>query len=276
MSEEAGLSVYDFDDYRAFMVAWMGAKKARSVRFLANRLGVSPGYVSMVRQGKRNLKVEHARHWAVGLGLDEFEQDYFEAMVRAKHAATDDQRRIAQRQVDAARAWRQAIQQESALRMYSNWYVVAMYEFAKCDEFRADPEWIAAHMVPAVTVEEAADTLALLQELGFLIVDGESVQAVDVPMSTGLSVSKGALANALVRTHKAWLKEAVEALSMPADVRFLSSVTFALDAKRLEEVVEVVRRLQIEAAEATTKHDSPDRVYELGIALIPRTDNTPD
>lgn len=265
------ISVYDFEDYRAFLDAWLREKRVRSVRALASKLGVSASYISMVRRGERNLKVEHARHWATGLRLDDYEQDYFEAMVRSQHGATDDARRKAQRAVDAARAWRRAIQREAALRLWSNWYVIAIIEFAKCEGFKADPEWIASHMVPRISVEEAESALELLREMGLIVESDGEVEVVDAPTSTGQNVSNEALSNALVRAHKSWLKNAVDALERPSDERFLGHVIFSMDDSRISEVVDVVRQLQIEAAEAGSQQ-APKRVYELGVALVPRSE----
>ena len=260
--------VYDYEDYRRFLDKWLSDKKARSVRALAGRIGCSASYVTMVRKGDRSLKVEHARQWGEGLLLDDHEVDYWEALVRSESEPHEEDRKRAAREVKAVRAWRQAVEQATVLKVWSNWHVMAIIQFARCEGFQLEAEWIAERLMPPVSVEEAQEAIDVLVELGIVEDKDGKVVVHQMTGSMGRGVNSAALGNVRIRNERSWLKASREALQIPASERFVAALSVVYDCDRLAEITELLDRFEVVAAEASKDH-VPNRVFQIGVAILP-------
>ena len=265
------VDIYDFDDHRKFLERWLRAKKSRSVRALALRIGCSPAYVTMVRKGTRTLNVDHARQWGEGLLLGVHELDYWEALVHAAHAPNEEDRRRAGRRVRAVQAFREACLTDSMVRMRANWLVGVVYEFAGCAGFRMEPAWIAPRLRPPATEEEVADALEVLTEMGALSVR-DGVMTRSPSSSTGRRIEGDVLSAIVQRGHLEWVRRCETTLleDQPPRIR---TATIALDADRLDEVTERLTRMLIEAAEMGAQHE-PNTSYKVALTVVPRSRRT--
>ncbi len=67
----------------------------------------------------------------------------------------------------AARVQRQVeVMDAERLRLVSHWRTLAVLELARREDFRSDPEWIAAALRGAASAEQVAHTLSALEALG--------------------------------------------------------------------------------------------------------------
>ncbi len=54
------MSIYEAQDYRAYIVSWLAARPRWSQSWLPSRLGMSPTFISMMLKGDRDLRLHQA------------------------------------------------------------------------------------------------------------------------------------------------------------------------------------------------------------------------
>ena len=79
------ISLFEFQDYRAFLRAWI--EKAKSLRVsnlsqLSQVCGVHPTFLSHVLSGTKELSLEQASLMSEYFGFTQLEQDYFFSIIQ--------------------------------------------------------------------------------------------------------------------------------------------------------------------------------------------------
>lgn len=83
------VSVFDFEDYRAFLNTWIDQQSLRGVKSqISQALGVSSSLISLILKGEKQLSPEQALDAADFIGLNEKETDYFLLLVELSRAGT--------------------------------------------------------------------------------------------------------------------------------------------------------------------------------------------
>lgn len=265
---------WDADDYRALLRAWMADKpQQRSIRAVARRVGSSPARLSMICQGERDLGVEEAGPWATALGFPEEVAAAFDALVRAEHAPSVGLRRAARRELAARRRVAQArrIDREDAA-VLDDPVAVVVAELARLPDFRPDPAWIASRLWPRVAVEEAREALDVLLHAGVVRLDGDRVEVDDRALATAAEIAGAEAARQATTLHQEVLSAAARSLDeRTGDHRSVVTLTVALPADRLGEVVAALNQTLLEAVTAARAAGPPDEVVQIAISVVRRT-----
>jgi uncharacterized protein (TIGR02147 family) len=182
MAAAARFDVYAFFDYRALLAAYYEERKRAgrgfSYRAFARRAGIaSPNHLKRIIDGARNLTPEMAERFARACGFTGEDAAYFRELVAFNEATTEAERSARYRTLSAFRGYRKAHKLEAAEADYcAHWYIPAIRELAARPDFREDPAWIAAQLVPAIKPREARTALQTLLDLGLLVRKGERLQ----------------------------------------------------------------------------------------------------
>jgi uncharacterized protein (TIGR02147 family) len=267
--------VFGYLDYRAFLRDVYAERKARargfSFRAFSRMAGLrSPNYLKLVMDGERNLGDTMAPRFAAALGLEDDAARYFVDLVEFNQAKAADERNAAYARLSGFRRYRSKHQLELAHAAYhSTWYLPAIRELAARADFRAEPEWIASRLRPAITKEEARAALATLFELGLLVKDasGEVSQG-EALVSTGAQTRGHHIGN----YHRMMMERARAAIDeVPASERDVSSLTLCLGARGLAQVKERIQQFRRELLELSTSETDPREVVQINFQLFPLT-----
>ena len=130
-----------------------------SLRGLAQRLELSPSFLSEILKGKRCLSEEKAMKASGALGLSSSEQEYFQLMVR--YDGTKDMALkegiLAQMQLRSGSGKVNDLSVDT-FKVMSDWYYAVILELMNVEEFSFSAKTIAERLeLPIVTVEEALD-----------------------------------------------------------------------------------------------------------------------
>jgi uncharacterized protein (TIGR02147 family) len=265
------IDVFRYLDYRAFLAAFYKAKKQRgfSYRAFSRAAGLgAPNYLKLVIAGDRNLTKAMAKRFAQACGLQGEAADYFEHLVEFNQARSAVKRNASYERLRAFRRYRQAQKLQLAHAAYhSHWYLPAIRELCASDNFREDPEWLAAALLPAIKPSEAKFALEQLQELGLLERDpGGRLRQHSSVVSTGPETRSMNIRN----YHAEMMQRATQAIDLvPAAERDISSLTMCLGADgvaRLKARVQAFRRELIELFEHERERD---QVVQLNFQLFP-------
>lgn len=272
MARAGSVDVFDYLDFRAFLRDTYREGKQRrglSYRGFSRRVGLkSPNYLKRVIDGERNLTDEMAMRFAKALALDGEASTYFVDLVHFNQARTATQRNAHYARLTGSRRYRKTRKLELAHAAYhATWYLPAIRELAACRDFRDDPKWIAAQLIPPIGKADAARALQTLLDLGLLVRDeaGKIRQA-----ETLLSTGPETLGHHIANYHRVMMERAAEAIDLvPSADRDVSSLTLGLGEDGLRRLKERVQRFRRELLELSTLEDDPVQVIQLNFQLFP-------
>lgn len=265
--------LFAYLDYRAYLRDVYEHKKAAqrgfSYRWFARKAGLSaPNYLQLVIQGKRNLTPETAQKFAVALGLDATESRFFGDLVGFSQGSSPAEKNLYYERLGTYRRHRavRALDRDE-FDYYSTWYVPVVREFVTCEGFREDPEWIAKHLIPAISPAQAAQALELLLGLGFLVRGADGKLRQESPLlSTGPEVRSLAVGN----FHRQMMERAAASIELvPREWRDISSLTVALSPEGLTLFKEEIIALRKKLLERSAAEPHPSRVVQLNFQLFP-------
>lgn len=266
--------LYAFLDHRLFLAEWFAWKQSTNPRYsyrvFARAAGIgNPSLLKLVCQGSRNLTPGTVPGFARALKLDREAARFFELLVKLERASDPGERNRLWSRIAATRRFREARRLEADSFTYlSHWYIPATRELAGRADFRADPEWVAAALRPAIKLAEARRALDVLCSLGLITVDEQGgASPADGSVVTPHEIARLAVAN-YYRGMIGLGAEAVERFD--GTQRHLGAVT-ALVSR------ELLPRLKAEVAAFTERildlADSEEAegevVYQLNVQLFP-------
>jgi uncharacterized protein (TIGR02147 family) len=269
------INLFSYQDYRLYLNNWFRqAKETRrgfSYRAFAKVAGFkTSNFLLLVTQGKRNLTEESLGKIMTGLKLNKQEQEFFRNLVYLNQAKSNEEKnRYLQSLVQSKKFSQLKPIEKRNYEYYSAWYHPAIRELVASKKFDGTPEWLAKQLKPAITTAQAAKSMALLSELGFIIKDENNRwQLVNTIVSTGPS-----LTSVVVHAyHKILLElstQVMDQLSL-AD-RDVSSLTLGITKMRIPELRKKIREFRQDILKMVAADTAPEEVVLLNIQFYPVT-----
>ena len=271
-ASDADPDVFDYLDYRAYLRDFYHGRKQRgpfSYRAFSMRAKLkSPNYLKLVVDGERNLTAPMAKRFAGACGLTGQAAAFFGELVAFGQADSVDERNEIYSRVRRYRQYRETHELAIAQAEYHvRWYLPAVRELALAHDFRADPNWIAARLVPKIKPNEAQFALDTLRQLGLLVedTDGKLTQGTSL-VSTGAETASLHMVN----FHRTMMHLAAESMErIPHDRRDISSVTLCLGPQGLEMIKRAIVRFRRELLELSELEQDPEQVVQVNFQLFP-------
>ena len=269
------LSIFNYTDYRKFLLDLFAEKKAHNPSFTYRHLAAEAGYKSagfftQVLQGKTNLSDEMTRKLCRAFSLAKREARYFGWMVRFNQADAHDQKKEYYRRMASFKKARVKTIDPVLYDFYDKWYYSAIRAAIQYVRFTgSEYAELAKIVVPSITAGEAKRAIEVLLSLG-LIVRGETGRfaLTEKHISTGLDTDSVVINNFVLNTFEI-AKEAL--YRFPKDLRSFSSLTLGVSPQgyaRIKERCDVFRRELVEIVRADR---NIDRVYQVNMQLFPLT-----
>jgi uncharacterized protein (TIGR02147 family) len=273
--------VMQYLDYRALIRDWLAARAGRpSLRAFAKRARCSASLVSSIMAGKRHLDTGRAEDFAAAMKLTPAETSHLLALVVFAH---DPSRERRQRALDEALTTRRFHTtprlNEATFTLLSDPVVGAVFELARCEGWRDDPDWIAAALRPPTSREVAVASLDILVAAGVLVRDDNGrLQAREDGVATEHDIHHAVLSRAADQLHRRILTRAPDLLhAVPHTQRQFGALTFAVPASAIQELKARVTRFYEETMHlVATTNGSRDRVYQLCVQLYPVAETSTD
>jgi uncharacterized protein (TIGR02147 family) len=269
-------SIYGYLDYRAFLRDWFAARKARDPRFSRRQFArsagrTSPGFLTEVMDGTRQLTPPTVAAVAQALDLSRAESEFFAALVDLDQAADAAARNHAWERLTATRTLVGPRRIEGAGFEYlSSWWYPVVRELGHRPDFRPDPAWIARRVRPQITEAQARRALDCLLTLGlFAAREDGSVAPVDAVVVTAHEVEGLAVHN----YHLGMLDRARESLERFApNERHLVAATISVPTSLVPRLKQEINALQERILELAASHGPAEQVLQVELLLFPLSD----
>ncbi len=277
---QGGPSVYEFTDYRQYLLAFYEAKKASNGSYtmssFVRRAGLganSRGYLKLVIEGKRNLTPHTLRRFVDAMGMRGREALFFEHLVYFNQSKTAKDRdfyfnRLSAGTIpsDTGRA-RPIELLKSQYDYFANWYYIAIRELVALGDFQEDPSWIVARLKTKISRRQASEALEALQSIGLIRRNeaGKLVQAEPV-----VSYSGGTFSAAINKLHLEMIDRASEALREdPDEDTDMAFITLSVDRAKFPEIKQAIAAFR---DKLNTKFglspETPNSVLQVNIQLF--------
>lgn len=273
--EDSRVSVFEYQDYRAFLKDWyQKAKQARgsySYRAFAKKAGFhSSNFMMLVIQGKRNLTEESLKKFLIGLNLNKQEQEFFRNLVFCNQSETHEDKNFYYQRLMLSKKFSQLKPiEKQQYEYYSTWYHPVIRELVVSRGFDGMAEWISGRLSPTVTPAQVSKSIELLEALGFIQKTGK-----DRWRQTSTIISTGPDVEAVIvrNYHKSLLglsREMMDRLS--AKDCDASALTLGVRRERLSELRLKIREFRREVLKMVSNDTEPEEVVQLNIQFFPVT-----
>lgn len=267
--------IHDFLDYRRYLRDALSFEKAQGRisghRDVATFLGLkSPGHITWILQGKRNLVGVALERMPRVVGLSGSEAEYFASLVAHNDSANPEERRKIMAKIAGQQSRRKVKPAPSAVQYWMHWRHAVVREMVAIEPFRrADAAAIARKLNPPATAAEVAQSLELLLELGMV---REESSGILVRSDSILSTGENWTLEAIREFQRQILGLSSRALeAVPREEREISTVTFSASRERFLKIRSRIQEMRAEILALVRTDPEPDAVYHLGVQLFPAT-----
>lgn len=267
------LNIFEYLSYQAFMRDYYEARKSRnsffSYRFMGKVLGVDPGFLVKVMQGKVPLPERAVPAVAKLCKLDGKEAEYLEALVRYGRAKDPEDVKARFDRLIALRGMETRPLEPTQYDYYKKWYHSAVRALLTFWDFAGDYRALAARVHPRISEQEARESVELLEKTGIIRKNAAGrYEVLGPPITTGEKWRSAAIRH--------YQQESVELalqslLKDPKAVRDISTVTVAVRFSDLEEIRARIRELRQSLIHMLSDGGEPDCVYQINFQAFPLT-----
>jgi uncharacterized protein (TIGR02147 family) len=220
-----------------------------SMRSFAKKMEISPGCLNELMHGKRALSEFYANKIVLALEMDTAERNKVYSFITTQSRKHDVEQTIAEKQIE----------------VISSWQHFAILNLMRTKDFDSNPMWIADRL--AITPEEAAHSLKLLEDLGFIKTKGKSL----VRSVGSLSATTEIPSAEIMKAHIADLQKSIDVLqNTKSSVRDYSSTTLAINPEKMPEARKLIKTFHKKLSMLVEDGDK-SAVYNLNVQFFPLT-----
>ncbi len=271
--------IFDHLDYRVYLTEHYEKNKEAnphfSFRSFSNKAGFkTKDFLYRVMHGEKNLSQASIFKLSGALGLKREEIEYFENLVKFNQSHVVKEKDFYFQKLMALRgeyasdgnAHRLEVRQYD---YYSKWWHTAIRSVLDMYEFKGDFKWLAKKLDPAITVQQAEQSVALLESLGLVAKDAAGrYKATHKTLTTGTPI----LPLAITKFHLGTLELATRCLDeVPKEERDLSCLTLGISRKTLDRIKQKLKRFRSELLKLAEADEEADTVYHLNLHMFPLT-----
>lgn len=222
-----------------------------SQRAFAAHLGIHSGRLSQYISGERTISATTGRKIAEKLALDSAETEYFIHLITSDKEATKSNKRT-------------LADDEMALMV--EWYHAALLALLTTKDFRPDYSWMAKRLnLPQEVVQASMERLL---RIGLVEETDKGIKRKPGVVSTGTDVPS----QFLRLSHKDTLRYVIDGIDrVPLEKRDVTSVTFAMDIRKIPMAKKMIRDFRLKLASKLSKGTKTD-VVSLSVQLFPFTE----
>jgi uncharacterized protein (TIGR02147 family) len=134
------ISIYDYDDYKKFIVDWieLGANKGRGLRIqLAKALSCQTPYVTHVLSGDYHFSPEQGTACAEWMGINEIDTEYLLLLILKQRSATRQSAGVFSKQIEKRKSQenllkkrlkiKEGLTADNQMQYYSHWMYAAIH-----------------------------------------------------------------------------------------------------------------------------------------------------
>jgi uncharacterized protein (TIGR02147 family) len=266
------LSIFEYTDYRKFLLDFYKNKKSLNRNFSHRYIGLhvgfkSGGHFAQILSGKANISISYIERLSDFLGLNKNEAQYFLNVVLYNQAKNhDDKKRYFKKMISFKDSAVHTVDAEH-FEFYDKWYYTAIREILSFYPFKQNYDRLANMLMPTITIAQARHAIDLLNRLGLIVYDasGNYIPSSSL-ISTGYEAQSLCINNFVVHSLDL-AKSAIDRFDRHE--RNLSWVSLSLSQESYATVIEELRDFRRRMMNIAIHDENPDRAYLINIQVFP-------
>jgi uncharacterized protein (TIGR02147 family) len=263
--------IFDYTDYCAFLRDFFEERRKKlpffSYRFFGRKVGVDPGNLIKILQGKRHLSDAGIKQVILYAQFSGREAKYFETLVRFKKAKREQDNKVLFEKLMAIQRIDPYRLEPDQYEFYREWHHTVVLALLYIIDFRGNYKALAERIQPRISVQQAHESIKLLLKLKLV---RKEPGGKFIPTNTIITTGKNWKSIAIRSFQQQGIKLALEAFErFPSDERDISTVSIAVAQDDLEEIKRVTSEYRRTVLQIASASEKPDRVYQLNIQLFP-------
>lgn len=235
------------------------ANKSYSLRAFARDIGIHSSSLSLILNEKRSIPSKMASEVSDRLKLSSIERTLFIESIIGKKASLDEIK------IDADNRF---ILDESYSNVLSQWEHYTVLTLFDLDNFTPTIECISNHL--GISYERTEEVLENLLSCNLISTSHENIF---VKTHERVRTTEDVSIKALRDSHLENLEIAkIKLDEISVELRDFSSITFAVDPEKIDEIKTLIREFRQKIA-THTKNGKKSKVYQMAIQLYPLTRN---
>lgn len=283
MATAKHISIFDYTDYRKFLLDYYKAQKtvnpAFSYCYFARAAGTSSvGLYKDVVEGRLALGRVMIARFSKALKLNKRETEYFENMVLFNEARTiEEQKRFFERLLALCQPRERTVDSDK-FEYYSRWFYSAVRGVIMLVDWRDDIAALADMLDPPITADQARQAVETLVRLGLIAPDADGFYRVtDQTISTGRLTNNATVQLMNVKSFQRVMTD----LGNQALDRFesrdldMSTLTITASEHTMRRIKEEIAGLRQRVKALAERDEYPQRVYQLNYQFFPLSRTAP-
>ncbi|MBL8025756.1 MAG: TIGR02147 family protein [Fibrobacteres bacterium] len=272
MKKNIKLSVFNYTDYRAYLVDFIAESRKTDPDFSYRRFAKKAGYNSSgllidVINRRTNIQPEVVAKFCKGLSLVKSEKSYFENLVKFNQAKTHDAKNNYFAKMVSLLSGKLTTIQSNDYVYFSKWYYPAIRESLSVCNFRGNYTELAQMLRPAITVQQAKSAISFLLKNGFIKIDDSGrYVACHQSITTEKEVKSINVAN-FQRNMMCLAIEAIDRFS--PEERNIASLTFSVSAKSMEDIKAEMEASRARIRSIIENSNGDEMICQYNVQLFP-------
>ncbi len=264
--------IYSYIDYRKFLSDFLKEKKIENKKYshrsILQRMGISStGYLANVIAGKSSLSIKNATVLGRILNLSKAEITYFKKLIYFTKAKAIEEKNDYFEQIMVYRKRKMKFLENDQLSLFKEWYTAIIREILHTCEFK-DDYYALAHLVkPHITVKDAKNAIASLEEMKLIQRnEGGVYKPVDNAITTGDEIQSFHVSNFQVKM----LNLAQFALqNIASEERDMSGLTLSISREKFYLIKEELQEFRKKILQIAAEESEPEQVFRCNFNLFP-------
>jgi uncharacterized protein (TIGR02147 family) len=263
--------IRDYLNVAEWLQAYYANRKQKqdwfSYRYWGNQIQLDAGYLLKVVQGKHKLPLRCCKTMAKFCGLNGQEQKYLEKLIHFEKASSATEIRSLFEELQQMRECSQLRIAEEAYSYFTHWYIPALRSLLEINPLGDDYRKIGQLLQPTVPAEQIKYAVGMLQRLGMITKNKQNQWSVTTKqLGTG-----DTWCSAAIEKHQEQLFAlgTQSITQFPKEQRDVSTITFSVPSKRLQELQEMMRDFRKKVIQWVDENQDEDQIMQLNLQLFP-------
>jgi uncharacterized protein (TIGR02147 family) len=268
-------NIYNYLDYRAYLLAFYREEKAKNPHFsysvMAQKAGLrSKSFLKLVIDGKKNLTDSSVQQVNKVINLTGKSFSYFCDIVAFNQArSTADRDCLLQRLFSYRKRNPARLVLQKQYDFYAKWYHNTIRELVCHADFTGDFRNLGALVRPVISARQARESVRLLLRLGLIKKDGERYIQTSPIITTGDEVLSVAVRN----FHEQNMNLAAQSMdNCPADERDISCLVLGLSNEGVQRIKAETRAFRKKLLAIAQEDRNAGRVYHYNMQFFPTSE----
>jgi uncharacterized protein (TIGR02147 family) len=265
------ISVFQFLDYRAFLLAHFEERKAQnswySFKLMGDSVGLDQSQVYRILQGQLHLSKAALPRFLTFLDFQGPAATYFTLLVAFGRARKEAEARQYFTELLNLRGSHASTLEDAQLQLYSEWHHSVVRALLGVLSITDNYQLLGQCLSPPISASQAKKSVELLRKLKLVERDREGVwKLTDKNITTGSTYQ-----SLIVRQYQAHsLRLAEESIDRhPKELRDINVINMAVDAQAFQDCLAILKNARSQIRDRIEKVHSPDRILRLACAFYP-------